>query len=594
MSIVRLSKITLVGCTPEKKDILESLQDLGCLHIIPLVERGGWGDPGASTGAHEALKFLLSSPHKFPQVTSDKHFDVKRVEREAFELRDRVDALTAERDELLTRIAERRPWGNFKPTRPEELHGQRTWFYRVPTHQRKQVESSGLCRHMVGHDNQFDYFVVLSEHEPPGDAMPVPPLAPDLRSLSEMESRLEEVILALEDTQVARESLTRWCMLLSRNMHRLEDQAALQHVNGQTRDLDSIFALQAWIPTPRLPELQSFAAERGLVFEAMAPGESEVPPTQFKNPETVAGGEELVFFYMTPSYWLWDPSPVVFFSFALFFAMIICDAGYGVLLALFTAVVWKRMGASKVARRWRVLLAWLSGLSVMYGVLAGSYFGVEPRSGLLKSLHILNMKNYGQMMLMAALIGVAHLTLANLMNAWRYGRNLKFLAPLGWAAIVMGGTAMALSSKLHSPVTKQAGVLGLAGGALLVVLFTAADQPIGKRLLGGVLGLTKVSAAFGDVLSYLRLFALGLASASLATVFNNMASSLHRKFAGFGLLLAILILLLGHTINLVMSISSGFIHGLRLNVIEFFNWGVPEEGKVYRPFVRKETVRWNR
>jgi V/A-type H+-transporting ATPase subunit I len=583
-----------VGNAPEKHSVLESLQDLGCLHIIPLAEQGGFAESGASASAHEALKFLLSSRHKFPQVTSDKHFDAQNVEHQALELRNRIDALTAERDELLTHIAERRPWGDFKPPTPEELRGQRLWFYRVPAHQRQQVENSALHWHLVGHDDHFDYVAVLSEQEPPPDAMPVPPLSPDPRSLGELEDRLEEVELELEDAQVARESLTRWSMLLARSMNRLDDQAALQHVGAQTRDLESVFALQAWIPVERLPELQSFAEKRELVLEAVTPEESETPPTQFHNPEPIAGGEQLVSFYMTPSYWLWDPSPVVFFSFALFFAMIMCDAGYGFVMGLFTAAVWKRMGGSTAARRWRSLLVWMSGITLIYGVLAGSYFGFAPHLPLLKKLQILDMKNYSQMMLLSALIGAAHLTLANLVNAWRYGRNPKFLAPLGWAAIVMGGAALLLNLQLHSATARHVGEAGLVIGALLVVLFTAADQPIAKRLLGGVLGLTKLSAAFGDVLSYLRLFALGLASASLATVFNNMADNLHRKFAGLGLLFAILLMLIGHAVNLGMSVASGFIHGLRLNVIEFFNWGVQEEGKVYRPFARKEAVPWKR
>jgi V/A-type H+-transporting ATPase subunit I len=272
--------------------------------------------------------------------------------------------------------------------------------------------------------------------------------------------------------------------------------------------------------------------------------------------------------------------------------MIMSDAGYGVLLSVFTLALWKRMGSSVSARRWRVILAWLSATTFLYGVLAGSYFGAEPRSAFLKSLHILNTRNYGQMMLLSALIGVAHLTIANLMNAWRYGRTLKALAPVGWAAIIVGGMTMAIGSKTGLSAARQIGIGALAFGALLVVLFTAVGQPLRNRALGGVLGLTKMTAAFGDVLSYLRLFALGLASASLASVFNSAARGLYQKYAGLGLLFAILLLLLGHGVNLILSIASAFIHGLRLNVIEFFNWGVQEEGTVFRPFEKKESVPW--
>jgi len=103
-----------------------------------------------------------------------------------------------------------------------------------------------------------------------------------------------------------------------------------------------------------------------------------------------------------------------------------------------------------------------------------------------------------------------------------------------------------------------------------------------------------VSGALGDVLSYLRLFALGLGSASLAIEFNRMALSVHESYPGIGLLFALLILVLGHGINLALGITSGVIHGLRLNVIEFFNWGLKEEGTLYKPFKQAEDNLWNR
>jgi V/A-type H+-transporting ATPase subunit I len=86
----------------------------------------------------------------------------------------------------------------------------------------------------------------------------------------------------------------------------------------------------------------------------------------------------------------------------------------------------------------------------------------------------------------------------------------------------------------------------------------------------------------------MRLFALGLASASLAGTFNGLASSVHNELPGLGLLAAILILVIGHGLNLGLSLMSGVVHGLRLNFIEFYKWGLPEEGTPFRKFARKE------
>jgi V/A-type H+/Na+-transporting ATPase subunit I len=138
------------------------------------------------------------------------------------------------------------------------------------------------------------------------------------------------------------------------------------------------------------------------------------------------------------------------------------------------------------------------------------------------------------------------------------------------------------------PVLALPGALLVAGGLLLVVVFTAAGEKPLPRLLQGLLALTRVTSAFGDVLSYLRLFALGLASASLASAFNTMAATISVAMPGLGLFLALMVLALGHALNLLLGVGSAVIHGLRLNVIEFFNWGLVEEGRLFRPFRKKE------
>ena len=107
------------------------------------------------------------------------------------------------------------------------------------------------------------------------------------------------------------------------------------------------------------------------------------------------------------------------------------------------------------------------------------------------------------------------------------------------------------------------------------------------RILDGLQGVTGITKIFGDILSYLRLFALGLAGASLSITFNNLAMQA-REIDGPGLLFSLLILLLGHSLNLLLSLMSAVVHGLRLNVIEFFNWGLSDEGYPFKAFSKKE------
>jgi V/A-type H+-transporting ATPase subunit I len=165
---------------------------------------------------------------------------------------------------------------------------------------------------------------------------------------------------------------------------------------------------------------------------------------------------------------------------------------------------------------------------------------------------------------------------------------------VGWIGVISGGFALAISSKITVAHLHEVGIALMAIGGLLILWFTAPREKPFARLTQGVLGLTKISGALGDVLSYLRLFALGLGSASLAIEFNSMAASAFEAYPGIGFVFALLILALGHGVNLFLGIANGVIHGLRLNVIEFFNWGLKEEGTLYKPFKKLEDNLWNR
>jgi V/A-type H+/Na+-transporting ATPase subunit I len=179
------------------------------------------------------------------------------------------------------------------------------------------------------------------------------------------------------------------------------------------------------------------------------------------------------------------------------------------------------------------------------------------------------------------------------MNAYRYEHWQDRLSSVGWIGVICGGFVLAISSSIMVVGLQELGIALMAIGALLILWFTAPGERPFARFVQGLMGLTKLSGALGDVLSYLRLFALGLGSASLSIEFNRMAAGVYESYPGIGLFLALLILVLGHGVNLFLGIASGVIHGLRLNVIEFFNWGLKEEGTLYKPFKQSEDNSWN-
>jgi len=160
---------------------------------------------------------------------------------------------------------------------------------------------------------------------------------------------------------------------------------------------------------------------------------------------------------------------------------------------------------------------------------------------------------------------------------------------------MLGGFAMWLGSGPNAPRWLGAAGRWALGLGLLAVFVFASDRVVRDlrsavlRLLDGLSALTGVTKVFGDVLSYLRLFALGLASASLALTFNDLARQAG-QVQGMGLLFSILILFVGHLLNLMLALMSGVVHGLRLNYIEFYNWALSGEGYAFQPFRKKEST----
>ncbi len=592
MSIVALRRVTLIGSRGNKESVLAGLQALGVLHLIALRADAepSPGAPGAGA-TRKALRYLLDCPVKRHQVPDDAQFDREAIVERALEnqraSRDVEDSI----DFTQRRLDDLEPWGDFEFPPLVELADHRLWFYEVPNYKRRQLAAVTLPWQEVHRDNRNSYVAVIARDEPSADAMPVPRTHTGSVPRPALRAALQSLNVRLDELAAEREALTRWIHRLHRDISRAEDAASLAQAQRITRDDDAVFAVQGWAPAPALPDIRALAEREGvaLLDEPVAP-EAE-PPTLLANDERTAGGEEVVRFYQMPGYRSWDPSRVIFFSFAVFFAMILADAGYALVLAAVLLLASPRLARSRSGTRVRNMGYVLAGCAFVYGVLSGSYFGWSPPpQSWLGRLKLLDVNDFGQMMQLSVAVGLAHLIVANAIVAWHRRGRAAALAPLGWIVALVAGTL------LYFEV--PGATSGLALGLAAVVAFTdtrAIRRPLDLlwRAAGGLYGLTRVTKAFGDVLSYLRLFALGLASASLAVTFNQLAVEAAAAAPGLGVLLHALILVAGHALNFVLAVVSGVVHGLRLNVIEFYNWGISDEGYPFKPFAKTETGQWS-
>jgi V/A-type H+-transporting ATPase subunit I len=595
MSIVPLVKVSLVGVLEDKDRVLEATQAFGAFHLIPLSDAQKELEAipaGTGREAVEALRWLVDAPVQRLQVTDPKGFDLGEVVRQTVENRRAVKECEDELARLRKRIRDVEPWGEFNFSGLEDLNGNRLWFYVVPAGKLKDIDPSDKVLSIVHSDAYRSYVVLLAPDEPDTSAMPVPRVHVGAVPLSALKRKYEGAAIELEGLHLQRQLLTKWRYQLALNLASARDQSARRRAGLETGDTGRVFVLQAWARADQVREIEELALELGVaaVFEDVS--EDDKPPTLLENKPGLEAGEDLVEFYQTPGYRDWDPSVIVYVSFVIFFGMIMTDAGYGLLVLTLLYVFRKHFGGSPQSRRLLRMAMWLMISTTAFGIATGSYFGVAPPEGsLFGMLKFMNLKDVSTMMKVTLTIGVVHIVLANLMRCINETGLSGRLQPLGWCLVALGGLATFLG---QGTAVASSGPVAVIGG-LLVIGFFGSDRKVdslssgGMRVFDGLASLARVVNIFSDVLSYMRLFALGLAAASLAETINNLSSQLNDAVPGVGLLIAVFVLIIGHAINIGLGLIAGCVHGLRLNVIEFFNWGLKDEGTPFRPFKKEET-----
>ncbi len=595
MSIVPLTKVSLVGVLEDKEEVLEATQAFGALHLIPLSDAQKELEAvpaGTGRDAVEALRWLVDAPAERLQVTDPEGFDLNQVVRQAGENRRSVKECEDRLAKLKKRIRDVEPWGDFNFSDLADLKGTRLWFYVVPTGKLRNIDPADKTFQIVHRDAYRAYVVVLSPEEPDASMMPVQRVHVGSVSLSVLKRKHEEAAVELEGLQLDRYALTKWRYLLAQNLASARNQAARNRAGLETGDMGRVFVLQAWARQDQVQEIERLALDLGVaaVFDEVT--EDDKPPTLLENRPELAAGEDLVEFYQTPSYRDWDPSVIVYISFVIFFGMIMTDAGYGLLLLGGLYLYRKRFDSTAQSRRLLRMAMWLMVSVTAFGVATGSYFGLTPPEGsFLAKLKFMNLKDVDTMMKLTLTIGVVHIVLANLMRSFNETSTSGRMQPLGWCLVALGGLSTFLG---QGTAIATMGPMAVVAG-LLTVGFFGSDRKVdsvstaGLRVFDGLASLFRVVNIFSDVLSYMRLFALGLAAASLAETINNLSSQLNDAVPGVGILIAIFVLVIGHAINIGLGLIAGCVHGLRLNVIEFFNWGLKDEGSPFRPFKKEET-----
>lgn len=594
MTIAAFKKVTFLGLSKDKSKYLNALQELGCMHLISIKPPGKSALDVASTTLLDkikiALRYLKESPEQGRPRLLSNNFNPDHVVKEVLENQRALRECIDQHDLLVTRISDLSQWGHFILPTEEALDGIKLWFYKINLKEIELIPKDKPIQE-VYRDNRYVFIVWLSESEPESAPFTEDRVHTGTVALDTLKESLEVIKEQQDDLIDKRRNLTRYRYLLSREVAQFADRTQLNKAHEQILDHDEFCVVQGWIPKSQLTEVEAFCDENQLGMAIEEPLPDELPPTLLESKPWLAGGQELVNFYQTPGYHSLDPSVMVLFSFSMFFAMILADAGYGVILALFTFFSWKYLGKYNVGSWLRPLLVVISLFSIVYGILLGSYWGVEPKSGtVLAQFKIINIKDFKSMMELVLIVGCIHICIASGLRAWHAHTFYERIQALSVILLII--SAMLLSIALINPheLMKQLSIVLLIISILMMMIY-ASDEPITSpktaliRVIKGLGAVAEIPSLFGDILSYLRLFALGLAGASLAITFNTMAQHIAHSS---GWVLGGLVLLLGQTMNFVLCLMSAVIHGLRLNYIEFFKWSIKEDGYRYQPFKKEE------
>ena len=593
--IVKMKKTTLLVSETERERLLSDLREAGIIHVKhikpPVSHDIDFIDDKISNidKMYSILSPYARKAKKGSFVCEEK--DILENAARVSELYGEKQSLAKDKHELKKQLSWFEAWGKFDPEDLATLKakGANLKLYRLHKDQVRDLKKNGKKNYTVLKKEKGYTYIAALFLQPAGE-LPFkeiipPPTAPKKihEKIEEMDGKvaridsiLKEEAGMLESMKGCRESLVK--------------RREFLHVKFGMQEEEAFSYLQGFCPVDRVKKVTSIAGRRGvgyLIEDADVPEET---PTLIRNPKWVRIIRPVFQFMNTiPGYNEFDISFVFLVFFSLFFAMLVGDGGYGAIFILITFLT--RMKFKKAPREPFFLMYLLGGATMVWGAITGTWFGAKAIAQLpifnnliIGEINSFASGNQNFLIYMCFIIGAVHLTVAHIMKAFRVINSVKALGDVGWIMIVWGMFFAAGKLVVDRPFPIFAGYL-LIGGMILVLVFSNPQKNMFKGMLSTLTSLPlSVIGAFSDVVSYLRLFAVGYASVVLASTFNNMAlaDGVGNIFAGVG---AAIILLFGHTLNILLCMMAVVVHGIRLNMLEFSgHLGMQWSGKKYEPF----------
>ncbi len=591
--IVPMKKIYIIV---QKKDVIHSIEELGRLGIVH-VEHQRDLDSEHVNRIRQDVDFVdkvISILRTYAEKrTIGSEFGLKDWRKEAEEIYSLNETLSHLNEEILKINADIeywQNWGNFNPSDINILSekGIHIYLCEIPVSYIDTLKEIGYVEQISVSSGIGRCLVVSREKQeqlPHAKIISLPTC-----SLQKMKDNLHAIEQEKSRVIAKIKERTKYLLNFRRVQADLIDNLRFEEVIAGLGEDSAFSILKGYCPEDRSNSLQIAAKHNRWGLVVGEPLDEDRVPTLLRNPKWV----ELIkpVFQMIdilPGYREKDISLVFLLFFSLFFGMLIGDAGYGVIFFIATFIAHKKLKESITMREIFPLMYVLSGTAIVWGILSGTFFGQAWLPPGVNPV-VPQLRDNNNVQMLCFLIGAIHLSIAHVWRAVLKTPSLAFLSEIGWLSILWGMFFLARTLVLSIPFPSF-GTGFFVVGAVLVIFFTRPNKnPL--KAIGPGLGefFLNIINTFTDIVSYIRLFAVGLASVAVADAFNDMASGMgfHSIFSSF---CSALILIAGHTFNIILGSMSILVHGLRLNVLEFSgHLNLEWAGFKYNPFCRKSSL----
>jgi V/A-type H+-transporting ATPase subunit I len=572
-------KLMLVGRVADRTRTLEALRALGTVHLEP-VDPSRLHPPAtlerdlADAARALALLRAVKEPVADPGVDA---MDAREVVTRTLAIPPRVQELEERAASLARERAAVEPWGPFDAQSLEVLRraGLSLGFWSVPHARLGEVPAGAV--HLVCHRGRASCHVFTVARLPVSWEGATPVDDP-VRDAGAVDAALQDVVRQKAGAERSLAGLASALPAVAAHLAKLEESRRFNLAEQGSLESVDLFGLVGWLPKTSREAMEAWLKSPGVAVAVTIHDvdATDQPPTLLEYVWWARPIKSLFDMLGTvPGYREFDMGAAFLVFLSVFTAMLVGDAGYALVVALPVVLMYRRLSTAVGARAVQLVLI-LCGATVLYGSLTATFFGLDL--GLPKVLDL----DTKTVQVVCFTLGAVHISIAHLWKAARRFPSLPFLADLGWVAAVWSIWALVLTILLDRPLPvwmEPELALGLTAALFL-------EEPSWNLLKSAAKGIINVVMStvslFSDIISYIRLMAVGLAGLVLAQNFNELAQNAGPVFM-------VPLLVVGHGLNIFLCVIAVFAHGVRLNMLEFSNHlGMAWVGRSFQPFSKEQ------